>query len=175
VRHWGTSVDLGLPSIGPAGGTSFEPRIGLGYRAIDETMDMSNVWPGASSNRQDYHEHLKTTYVGLSVGIGGSTDVGHGLTLKYDAETGPYDLAIDLNKQKISYISALRIGLEKHVGKVVVSGFVRGEFYSYAPAVAYNQSQTGVFNYTGPNDGTSLKDSTARSVTVGIDVTVPVR
>jgi hypothetical protein len=158
-------------------------------------MDMSNVWPSAGSNRQDYHEHLKTTYVGLSVGIGGSTDVGHGLTLKYDAETGayrtrtdmsgkmtvtdqsggPYDLAIDLNKQKISYISAVRIGLEKHVGKVVVSGFVRGEFYSYAPAVAYNQSQTGVFNYTGPNDGTSLKDSTARSVTVGIDVTVPVR
>jgi hypothetical protein len=55
---------------------------------------------------------------------------------------------------------------------------VRGEYYSYAPQMAYNQTNRGTdvtpdINIFGPNVGTHIDDTSAWSVTVGVGASVP--
>jgi hypothetical protein len=193
VRHWGVALEVAPLA---ASARRVQPRVGVAYRAIDQDMDLTSIW-SLSANGQQYSESLDTGYLGAYLGAGGRHDLGPGLVLTVDAEAGVYwahtdyhgalhqqdfsgsvNQTLGLDNDEAAVIAMLDLGLEKQLGTFVLAGFVRGEYYSYAPQMAYNQTDRSLgfpsgFSLLGPNDGTHIEDHEAWSLTVGGRVRIP--
>jgi len=193
VRHWGGSVE-----VAPAGGKDaiLQHRVEIGYRTVDQDLALTSTW-SLSPNRQQYDESLETDYLGVYAGLGSRHGLTDSLVAAFDAEGGVYwartdyrgalnqrDLAgalfqvLELDRGETAFIGALNFSLEQRFRVFTLAGFARGEYYSYAPEMAYNQTDrdsgfVGGFSLSGPNDGTRIDDDDAWSVTLGGRIDVP--
>jgi hypothetical protein len=194
VRHWGVALETSPANMHTG---DLQHRLGVGYRAIDQDMDLVSAWSLSASN-QLYDEMLDTGYLGAYWGIDGRRALADGLQLVYSGEAGVYwartdyqgaltqtDLAgtlsqsLSLDRNDTAFIGALNLAVEKQFEGFTLSGFVRGEYYSYAPQMAYNQTDRTVafpsgFSLSGPNVETSIDDRDAWSLTVGGALRIPV-
>jgi hypothetical protein len=193
VQHWGASLEAASAN---AMAGDLQHGFGIGYRAIGQDMDLSSLF-STSGLSQDYDEALDTHYLGLYWGMNSERALSDGLRLTLGGEaglywartdydgtqtqtdlTGPLSQSLSLDEDKAAFIGALNLGIEKPFRRFTLSGFMRGEYYSYAPEMAYNQTDAaagfpGGFSIAGPNSGTSIGDRDAWSFTVGGAVRVP--
>lgn len=190
VFHWGQSLDMALGQLG-----GIDVRGGLGHHAINQglTLKSSHAINGFS---QSYHEDLDTHYFGAFIGLSGGQVLTPGLALIVDAEgglygarteydgrlsqldyEGPLAQTLSLDDSDVAFIGRLKLALEQNIGAVKLGAFVQGEFFSYVPDMAYNQSDRASgfpteFSLFG-RDGTRIKDDSAWVLSVGGRVSMP--
>jgi hypothetical protein len=188
VQHWGVALEVAAPDARLAGLQQF---FGIAYKAIYQDMDLTSYWP-AFANSQGYTETLNTGYAGPYWSGGSNMSLGAGLNLIYGGEAGVYwahssyngylnqsDFSgaiyqsLHLNRNRATFIAALSLALEKKFQSFALEGYANGEFYSYAPQMAYNQTSTGdginpAVIISGPNTSTNIRNKTAWAVAAGI-------
>jgi hypothetical protein len=188
VQHWGVALETEPNSLRIAG---LSNRLGIGYRAIDQDMSLTSTW-SQSTNRQHYDETLDTGYLGAYWGMSGRHPLSHGLDLVYAGDAGIYwahtsydgalsqsdflgslSQGLSLDRDEAAFIGALSLGVEQQFSCFTLAGYARGEYYSYAPQMAYNQTERTSGILTGRNDGTRIDSTDAWDVTVGAGVSVP--
>ena len=91
---------------------------------------------------------------------------------------GTFSQSLGLDRDEAAFIGALNLAIEKQFQTFTLAGFVRGEYYSYAPQMAYNQTDRvtdfpGGYSISGPNDGTRIDEADAWAFAVGVAVSVP--
>lgn len=193
VRHWGVALELDSARNSPFGWKG-----GFAYRTIDQDFDLTARADGLDSAvRVSYSEDLQTHYWGGYVGAVAKQSYG-GLTIALDGEVGLYwantdyegtysaqntavspalNQTLQLDDDKLAAIVAVKLSAEQNMGAFLLSGFVRGEYISYAPQVRYNDTDrnTAAFPNSGLNNGTSLDDDNAWSFSAGARVRVPLQ
>ena len=84
--------------------------------------------------------------------------------------------SLSLSDDELAVIAALKFSAEKDMGRYKLAGFVRGEYISYAPRMAYNDADPfNTLPNRGINNGTSIDDSDAWTFSAGARLTVPLR
>jgi hypothetical protein len=195
LRHWGVALEAALSALRIG---SLQNRFGIGYRALNQSMTLSSTW-SLSDHSQYYTETLDTGYLGAYWGLSGRHSLMENLDFIFSSEagiywahtdydgalnqrdfSGSYSQHLSLDRDKAAFIGALSLGLERRFVGFTMMGYARGEYYSYAPKMAYNQTDYDVPGYPpsgiallGPNDGTRIGSTDAWSVTVGLGVKVP--
>lgn len=193
VQHWGLALEV-APTDEQI--DRLQQRLGIGYRAIYQDMHLTSTWQ-LSVNSQNYHEKLNTHYLGVYWGEGGRHILSNNLELIYSGDAGIYwarttydgalnqtDFAgtfsqdLSMKRDKATFIGALDVALRKKFQGFALLGYIRGEYYSYAPEMAYNQTNRGGAggNATvilGPNDGTHIDNTKAWNVMIGAKLSVP--
>jgi hypothetical protein len=147
-----------------------------------------------------YTEGLDTSYWGGYIGFTGRTMLGNGVVLSLDGEVGLYDAnsryngtyassgwvfdpkalpalmtqTLALTHNQAAVIAALKLSADKNFGPFSLGVFARGEYYSYAPEMAYNDTQLDFLNGNrGINDGTSIAGGRAWTYSLGGKISVP--
>ena len=146
-------------------------------------------------------ETITTDYWGGFVGAFFKAPLAPGLTATLDTEAGLYwahteysgnysqtsiasipsanvTQSLLLARDAPAVIASLKLGLEQDLGGIRAGVFVRGEYYSYVPSMAYNDVDrlTGLCGGRGcggGNDGTSIGNGQMLSASFGARVTVP--
>ena len=177
-------------------------KAGLGYRRIDAgtSLNGSRVSGGLGTPVPfSLSEDNGTGYLGGYVGAVAKLPLGDGYVLALDGEAGLYwahtsykgrysqsdepfltsvDLAqtLTLGRDTAAVIAALKVGVDKDFGAFKAGVFARGEFYSYAPEMRYNnvdRYDLALPPTGGANDGTSIARGVAWTASLGARVTVP--
>jgi hypothetical protein len=195
VRHWGVSGALPLGTLSTDDGR-WETRIGLGFRDINQSIGISDAFSLRPAHSQDYSETLETYYSGLFLAFTGTQNLNPSLHLTLDGEAGLYEAhagfegslnqtddaeishqQLSLANDQAAFVGAVKLGLEQDWRWVRVGGFLRSEFYSYAPSVTYNQTDKTTalasgFSLKG-QDGTQLDQGRAWTASAGARLTIP--
>ena len=198
VDHWGIAVEL--ESTPHVGGLNDGPVVrpvaykgGLAFRRIDQDLKLTGRHNGTVAQTVNYREDLETDYLGAYVGLTARHHVGR-WTFLADGEVGFYwahtdyqgtyagadpnepaaslNQSLSLDEDEFAVIAALKLSVERDCGGWKLAVFGRGEVYSYAPEVAYNDTET---SRPGFNNGTSLDGSggSAWAFSAGGRVTIP--
>jgi hypothetical protein len=197
-------IEMPVIGSGGAPGLSLSLKGGPAYRLLDSDMAFIATGirqPGnVPSGVVTYNEKLDTDYWGGFIGAVGKIHIGGGLALVADGEFGVYRASTDyrgaytgsgsiesglnganfsqslaLNREETAYISALKVMLEQDFGPFRFGAFARGEYYSYAPRMNYNDNDlmvgAPVAGLVGPNKGTSIGDDDAWTFSAGGRIT----
>lgn len=185
VQHWGMAFE-GAPV--DARIANLQQQFGIAYKAIDQDMNLTSTWE-VGGHRQDYNERLNTGYLGPYWGASGRQTLSAGMDLIYGGEagvywahttyggalnqtdfSGTYSQNLKLKRNKVPFIGTLSLALEQQFQDFVLAGYASGEYYSYAPQMAYNQTDHtgGVVIIHGPNNSTHICDTNAWAFTVGV-------
>lgn len=171
------------------------------YRGTNINDGISGA-PASNTTIGVLDEDIDTHYYGAFAGLLARFALGPSLNLVVDAEGGLYyahtdyrgrynqtetDLvtstaaltfsqSLSLDDSSAAAIGRLKVELEKDFGGVAVAGFVMGEWYSYAPKLRYNNTDSGAGNNVieGINSGTRIDHGQATAFTVGGRLTVPI-
>lgn len=206
AAHRGAALEIELPIAGsPAAADSrLSLVMGPAWRHLGHELNLTarGVGPtGTSTGRVAYGETLGTDYLGGYLGFDGKLHLGHGFSLVLAGEIGIYrastsysghyaasgatqsgnpaanlSQALSLKHTELAAIAALKLGAEQDLGLLRAGIFARAEYYSYAPAVAYNDvdfTGTAGQNLVGSNDGTRLRKDDAISFSAGARIVVP--
>ena len=204
VSHWGAAFELETPSSGAKTAPALAWKAGPAFRRIGQDFDLNSKGinlAGTSTGITTYSETLNTSYWGGYVGLIGKLRPAKGLSFTLDGEVGLYGAhteyngryaasgatesgnpganlsqSLALDRNTLAVIAALKLSAEQDFGALRLGAFVRGEYYSYAPSVAYNDTDlTGGVgqNLVGANNGTSLRNSNAFTFSTGARITVP--
>lgn len=150
-----------------------------------------------------YTEGLNTSYLGGYVGLTARKMIANGILVSMDGEIGLYSAnsryngnyatsgwvmngwqgalmnqTLALTRNQTAVIAALKIGADKNFGPFNVGVFARGEYYSYAPAMAYNDTDLGMYQaglggIIGSNNGTSIAGGSAWTYSLGGRINMP--
>lgn len=196
VRHYGLSLDVML--MGQQSGADtvnadrFVPRFGVAYKVIDQdTLLRYSANFMANFLQTTYREDLNTHYVGIYGGLSINQPVTSSLLVTLDGEVGGYyartrysgnlvdgffsgaltsDLDLDRNKAAV-VIAKLRLAVTQSFARISLTGFVEGEYYSYAPRVRYNDVADNTL--FGPDARTSIADDNAYGLNAGVKINIP--
>ena len=195
---WG--VALKGQTVSPkAFGSALNIKLGTGYRRIDTDLSINGgrVSGGAGIPIPlSLSEDTSTGYLGGYIGAVGKLPLGQGFALTVDGDVGIYWAHTDYDAQYISsgstigttnlsqsltldrdtsaVIAALKVGVDKDFGMFKAGIFARGEYYSYAPEMRYNDvDQFGGATAGGSNNGISIGRGDAWTASAGGRVTVP--
>jgi hypothetical protein len=83
-----------------------------------------------------------------------------------------------LKRNKAAFVGGLDVALRKQMQGFALSAYLRGEYYSYAPQINYNQTNLGnggssAITIFGDNDGTHINNTKAWDVTIGVMLSAP--
>ena len=205
IDHWGAAIEFVSVNAGGGPQDAFIDtptswKGGIAYRAINQDLTVTSVASGDAVDPPGsvtYTEDLDTSYLGGYIGLIHSINTNGGVKLIMDAEVGFYwaqtdydgvynasnaqipagrfSQALSLSDDAFAVIAALKLSAEKDMGPFKLAGFVRGEYVTYAPEMAYNDQDRNLpdFPNTGINDGTSIDDGHAWTFSAGARVTVP--
>lgn len=191
VRHYGLSLDVML--MGRQSGADtvnadrFVPRFGVAYKVIDQdTLLRYSVL----SQQATYREDLDTHYVGIYGGLSINQPVTSSLLVTLDGEVGGYYARtrysgnlvdgifsgaftsdLDLDRNEAAVIAKLRLAVTQSFARISLTGFVEGEYYSYAPRVRYNDVADNTL--FGPDARTSIADDDAYGLNAGVKINIP--
>ncbi|MCC7251991.1 hypothetical protein [Hyphomicrobium sp.] len=192
TRTWGIALEAQTAGSKPIFGVA-DLKLGAGYRRIDTefTINGGRVSGGAPVPFT-LDEDNGTGYLGGYVGAGSTLPLGAGFVLTIDAEVGVYwahteydgqytsagmvgvAQSLSLERDEAAAVAALKLGFEKDFGSFQVAVFGRGEYYSYAPEMRYNEiDRVGGVALGGIRDGTTIGDGDAWTASAGGRVTVP--
>ena len=205
VDYYGVSVDMrvgtwhggGLKDSGPVA----EPspfKVGVAIRGLDETTKLSAQDPLVSAPVK-YSEKVNTQYYGGFVGYEQSYPVSDGWHFGVDATAGlyyassqyqgwysayapvgfvylqDYGTAAD-SMVAPSFIGTLKVSLDRDLGWGTAGVFGQGEYLSYVPRIAYNNSDQGDFlmswPISGSQTGTRIKSDDAFNYTTGVKLSI---
>ena len=208
VNYYGTALDVRLADFAGGGLKDGPPvsvlspfKLGVAFRGIDETANMTSVDPLVSDPAK-YKESLNTQYWGGFVGIEQKTAFGDGWIAGVDATAGIYYANtgyqgrydgytavlpigyfqdsgyVNANQDRGSFIGTVRLDLKRQLGWGTVGVFGESEYLSYVPRIAYNNNDqaTGVpwGGISGNQSGTHIVSSDAFNFTTGLSLSVPV-
>ncbi len=193
--NWGVALEA-LPQISIPG-ANVTPKAGIAFRRLsdDVVLNLTSVL-GASITNARYAQDFETDYLGVYVGAAGSMPLPGGMTLLFDGEVGLYRASADydgvynsdqgqfggpaiaqrasLSENELAFIVQGRVEVQQQVMQFLVSGFVEGTYYSYAPEIQYNGVDVSpVGNIGSSRLGTQLGDDMIYSVSAGVRATMP--
>lgn len=192
---WGVALEAQTGGTRPVlGGT--DVKLGAAYRRIDTnfSIDGGRV-SGGLPIPFTLDEDNDTGYLGGYIGAVGKLPIGSGFAIVLDGDVGLYwahteydgryvstgspgpnnvSQSLSLDRDDASVIASVKLSLEKDYGAFRVSMFGKGEYYSYAPEIRYNNiDRIGGVPFGGTQDGTVIGDDDAWTASAGGSVTVP--
>ena len=196
VDTWGIALEGQSAAKSMTG--AIDVKLGAGYRRIDTDLSINGrrVSGGAGIPIPfSLDEATDTGYLGGYIGAGGKLPLGGGFALAVDGDVGVYwahtdydgryissgaaiattnlDQSLTLDRDTSAIIASLKVGLDKDFGAFRAGLFGRGEYYSYAPEMNYNDVEGVVAPVGGSNNGTSIGRGDAWTASFGGRVTVP--
>lgn len=198
VHNWGAALET---LVKAKQSDSIGLKFGAAYKTIDQSIsynvsgDQGFIAPYLSGTA-NYNEDLKTDYWGGYIGAVGDMKLGRGLSLVVDAEVGIYyaktdyngdylynitrvnESSLSLSRDDAAIVGSMKVELKQKVGKLNLSAFALGEFYSYAPRMIYKSNDnryqgTGRDGAYGDSDKTEILSDEAWGVTVGVRASFP--
>ena len=197
VQHWGVALEANYaePLIRRTewltGNTSWAFRTGIAFKAIEQALSL-DAWEVADTTTEilDYRETLDTHYWGGYMGVSAESQLLNAVNLTLDAQMGLYHARSDykgvfdsfdgggggeltqtvsLDKSEPAINAMIRVGAQKAVGRLKVSLFGEGEWYSYAPEMHYNDRdvESGGFVQNGVFTETHIAEADAYAFTAG--------
>ncbi len=168
---------------------------GLGLRRIKQKVEFHGHDFGPDEDPVTLTEYIDTRYIGSYFGINVRKQAGHGVIIGIAADGGLYaaktdyegrytatqtlsngtiDQSLELQDAKLAFIGTGRLDVSKNFGKFEAGVYGIGEFYSYAPTIAHNNTDVASLKILqGNNVGTSIDDGSAFGFTVGGNVRIP--
>jgi hypothetical protein len=142
---------------------------------------------------------VNTNYLGGYLGLTSQSRMRNGVVLSVDGEVGLYGAnsqyagtyvesgslfapllrgsatqSLTTARNQLAVIAALKVGADKDFGPFKLGVFARGEYYSYAPAIAYNDTQLDPLNgIVGGNNGTGIAGGQAWTYSFGARLIAP--
>jgi len=194
---WGIALEAQTTSARSSAGT-VDMKVGGAYRRLDTSLSLngSRVSGGLGTPiPYTLDEDNNTGYLGGYVGAVGRLALGYGFAVTLDGDVGVYwghtdyqgqyassgggttnvSQSLSLDRDAAAVIAGLKLSLDKDFGGIKAGIFARGEVYSYAPEMRYNDVDRAVTFPAagGHNDGTSIGRGSATTASVGARVTVP--
>jgi hypothetical protein len=177
------------------GGSDFEVSAGVDFRRLDGSSRLHSVYIGDDPQAPDelystYDETLTTDYLGAFIGARGTVPLWTSASLIVDGQIGAYNAAASyrgnelqvytgcpddnyaasLSRTRFAAVAGARAELRQSFGRLSVGLFDKFEWYSWAPAMAYNDNDvSGDTTYPGKQMGTKIRDGSIWSNTFGIN------
>lgn len=195
---WGVALEGQTTSMKSSVST-LNVKAGSGYRRIDTALSLDGRGVSGLDVGFPYtlRENIGTGYLGGYVGAVAKLPLGDDFALSLDSEVGLYwahtdysgryiqtgnapfpgddDQSLSLTRDTTTVIAALKVGLDKNFGAFKMGIFARGEYYSYAPEIQYNDiDRCCGFVFGGRSDGTSVDAGDAWTASIGGRVTIPI-
>lgn len=172
----------------------FQHYVGVAVRRIDQDVKLYAHEESPINDPVHLSEDIDTRYVGAYLGAAFNGDVGHGVLVGLSGDIGLYhartdykghytatetlggyaiDQKLELEDDRLATIATGRVDLSKNFGRIKAGVYGIGEFYSFAPEIAHNNTdQAGgtASRLEGTNDGTSIESSAAYVFTIGGNV-----
>jgi len=189
--HWGAALEAAAFT-----GQPLSVRAGLALRLLG-TDGQVTATSNANTNAATLRELVETHYWGAYLGGTARALLGP-FAFSLDGDIGLYRARTDydgfysarsaqypganliqtlaLERSDTAVISSLKFSVDTQLGPVRLGAFVRGEVYSFAPRIAYNDVDlTGGVgqNLVGANDGTRIAKDNAYSASAGVRIALP--
>jgi len=186
ARHWGVAAEAKRLRAG-----AVTLKSGVALKAIDQELRLRAADDRTTPRTLDYREELDTYYWGAYLGFEAEQRLFSNVMLRVDGEAGLYyarteydgrynsnsgttqTQSLSLGRNDAAVVASLKVEAEKDFGRVKLSVFGQGEWYSYAPEMAYNDTDRAPGLSSGLVDGTRIGDSNAYALTAGARITVP--
>lgn len=199
VYHWGVALEsrFGTSLLNVQDQVAgIVPKLGLDYRRIDQnTLIVGSVVIDPTVNVQ-YKEDLDTGYLGPYAGLAGQYELSPGLTVKIDAQAGVYWAraeydgnyvtsftspgfnsvgSLSLTKDRAALVAAVSLNLTQKFDGFAFTLFSKGEWYSWAPELAYDNDDEATIVASRPGfvNSTYIDNGQAWSYVGGARLNVP--
>jgi hypothetical protein len=191
---WGIAAKAILGSTSP-GPNSFDIAAGVDFRRLDQSARLHSVYIGDDPEAPDelystYDESLVTDYLGAFISARGKIGLWRGGSLNVDGQIGAYDASAryrgnelqvytgtpddnysaSLSRSHFAAVAVARAELRQNFGRVSIGLFDKFEWYSWAPAMEYNDNDVaGSDTYPGQQTGTEIGNGSIWTNTFGVN------
>jgi hypothetical protein len=190
LTGWGLSAEAVTGKAGSPGG-AFQWGGGVDVRHFDVATSLHSVFvPAPNDIYTQYDEALGTTYAGAYLAARGDVALWHGATFAASGRIGIYNAAahyagkelqvytstpddnfdLALDRQHAAFIVEANAELRQNVGNFTVALFNNFTWYSWAPAIKYNDDDAG---FPGLQVGTEIADGHMWSNVAGAKLIAP--
>lgn len=185
VEAWGVAAGAVIGGASPMPGADVQFGGGFDFRHFTQSMSLDTTFVPDPAIYSNYRETLAIDYAGAYLATHGSLNLWQGASLSATGRIGIYDAStqyagaelqvfpstpddnysLALSRQNVAFIASVRSELKQKMGPVTLALFDTFDWYSWAPAMKYNDNDQG---YPGMQVGTEIGDGQMCSNTAGV-------